>query len=575
MRARREERGAVAVLTAALIVVVLAIAALVVDIGTQRVARRDMQALADTVALDMGRLLGNGRTRQQIETGTTGFVAMSAAKTGSVARNITQVVGNPSDVVVDAYLVTLIDDTSDADTAKDNYATAGGLPVQVAASGVPTGVVVLARTKVSFGFGAALGVTSGEASRSAVSSQSTPSICFSVGASALTLNTDKSALSPLLNGILQVNLSAVGYGGLVGIQNASVPIAGVLAQLNVGSAEALATTNVTIAQFTAAAAQVARANGDTASAAVLEAIQFGAAGTAVNLAQILALQSGTPVAGLTSNVNLFQLVTAAIVAANGQNAITLGVPGVADVKVIEPPRIACGSRGATATSAQLQFRLTPTIAANAAPGLLGGTTDLTVRVGAARTTIDADLTCVPDTVTLKTETGAVSVVPPVAPAVGQIGLRVTLSRFLQATPVIGGLLELALRALGTDEVALSVRVDGSIASATETRVVTIPAAPAPLPRIVFPENGVAKTLDLTAAQVTITTGGVLGLLTDILGTVTNQLLSNLVIPLVDSVVDPLATTLVNTLTGVLGLKLGVADVDVLGRPVCQSTKLIA
>jgi uncharacterized membrane protein len=570
-----DERGAVAVFAAAIMVVLLIVTALVVDIGMQRVARRDMQALADTVSLDMGRLLGGGRTRQQIESGTTGFTPLATAKTRSVDRNATYVVGDRSQLAVDVYLVKLIDDVTDSDTALDNYAVSRGLPVQVATTVVPTGVVVRARTSVKFGFGAAFGTTSGSTGRSAVTSQSSPSVCFSVGAKALALDTNQSALSPLLSGILRVNLSAVGYEGLVNLKDASVPIAGLLAQLNVGSTDALASTNVSLAQFTAAAAQVAAANGDTASVAALQALRLGVPGQQINLGQILALQSGTPVAGLTSNVNILDLLTAAVVAANGQNAIAVNVPGLVDLKIIEPPRIACGTKGVFAESAQVQLRLNPTLVSGAVPGLLGGTTDLTVNVGRAKTTIDADITCLPDSVTFKTETGAVSIMPPVAPAQGQIGLRLSVGGFLNAVPAIGGLLELALRALGLSEVKLEVRVDGSVATATETRTVLYPAPPALPPTVTFPQNGIAKALDLTAAQVFITTGGVLGLITGILGAVTRQLLDNLVIPLVDTVLDPLLTTIFNSLSGVLGLRLGVADVRLMGRPVCQSVKLIA
>ena len=82
---RRDESGAVALVVALVTVaVVLPIAAMGVDLGMQRVARRDMQAIADMVALDMSRHL-DGQTKYSVLKNT------AAWKDGirrSVARNV-------------------------------------------------------------------------------------------------------------------------------------------------------------------------------------------------------------------------------------------------------------------------------------------------------------------------------------------------------------------------------------------------------------------------------------------------------------------------------------------------------
>ena len=54
---RHDERGAILPVTVVLIGAFLLIASLVVDIGGDRIVRRDMQAVADLVALDMARRL--------------------------------------------------------------------------------------------------------------------------------------------------------------------------------------------------------------------------------------------------------------------------------------------------------------------------------------------------------------------------------------------------------------------------------------------------------------------------------------------------------------------------------------
>ncbi len=66
---KRDERGTTIVLVAIVSIVLVTIAAFAVDLGMQRVARRDMQALADAVALDLARLV-DGRTAQQIVAGS-------------------------------------------------------------------------------------------------------------------------------------------------------------------------------------------------------------------------------------------------------------------------------------------------------------------------------------------------------------------------------------------------------------------------------------------------------------------------------------------------------------------------
>ena len=89
----RDERGATALIVALLMsLVLLIVSAFAIDLGMQRAGRRDMQALADLVALDMGRLI-DGRTRAQIEAGT-GDKPSAASQLGwSVANNDNNTIG--------------------------------------------------------------------------------------------------------------------------------------------------------------------------------------------------------------------------------------------------------------------------------------------------------------------------------------------------------------------------------------------------------------------------------------------------------------------------------------------------
>ena len=101
--------------------------------------------------------------------------------------------------------------------------------------------------------------------------------------------------------------------------------------------------------------------------------------------------------------------------------------------------------------------------------------------------------------------------------------------------------------------------------------------PAEPPSVTFPEGGLDDTLAIDNAEVFLSTGqgGLLSLLSSALLTNTlNALLDSLVEPLIDVAIDPLLTTVLNALTPIVGLQLGTADVEMLGRPVCQSVTLV-
>ena len=94
MRRIRDEHGVVAIVVALITCAVLIpIAAVAVDLGVQRVARRDMQAPADVVALDLSRQL-DGRSVAQI---TGASPSLQSLANASMARNNTTV-GNGTTV---------------------------------------------------------------------------------------------------------------------------------------------------------------------------------------------------------------------------------------------------------------------------------------------------------------------------------------------------------------------------------------------------------------------------------------------------------------------------------------------
>lgn len=553
MTKRREERGAVAIVMAASCLVLVMIAAFAVDLGMQRVARRDMQSLADVVALDLARDLDNRLTTDYSVADLQSRANASRARNGDT-------LGETPNLLPELGMVNASDGTFRPAVATDR----------------PNAIRVTATTEVGFAFGVA---RSGGASRSAVASRSEPMVCFSLGTKTLSLDTSGSALGPVLDQILRINLGAVGYEGIVDLKEVSIPLADLLVELNVGSVDELASTNVGLADFVVAAADVARANGDTATAAVLQGIRLGVPGVDIPLADILALQTGSDLAGLTTDVNLLDLLTAAVVAANGDHALAASIPGLTSLTVIEPPQIACGGRGAVARSAQIRINVKPTLLDTVGLGLLGGNTDLNIEIGRGSATVDADLSCAPEQVTLRVTTGAVSVLPPASGAYGQVNLALTVNKFLSFLGPLDllGIVSGLVRGLGLGQVTLDVLVAGSVASTTETKTVTFPAPPGMPPVLVVPNSGIGSTLHLTGVGVRLTPGAngtLVALLGALLNPVLAGLLGGLVQPVLNTVLDPVLTSVLTPILNFLGVKLGVAEVKMLGRPVCNGVRLV-
>src|SRR4051794_22768234 len=96
---RRGDRGAVTLFVVILVPVLITASAIVIDIGMQRVTRRDLQALADVVALDLAREITGGRTQAALAPAGD-FSNPTSAVSRSVARN-DDVLGTDLQVDVD------------------------------------------------------------------------------------------------------------------------------------------------------------------------------------------------------------------------------------------------------------------------------------------------------------------------------------------------------------------------------------------------------------------------------------------------------------------------------------------
>jgi len=519
-----EERGAIAVLTALVVVVVLAATAFVVDIGMSRASARDMQAVADAVALDTARSLPNCSES-----------TLRSAATESLARQGTTIGQDAPLSVVPGH----IDPTT-------KLFVAGSNP-----SGTCDAVKIISSATVDYAFAPVIGTSSGTSSRSAVGTQGPPTLCFSAGTKAVVLNTNESALGPILNGILGTNLGVGAYSGLVDLKNLRVPLADLDAALAAGTGQGLVdNTDVLLGEFLVAEAAVLRQHGNAAQATVLESVAAQISGLALNVSDVLALDTEDN-AGLAADVNALDLAGTAIIAAavdvaNGKNAVNISDLNVSlgslnlvsgRVVITEPPVIACGGVGVEAKTAQVRIDLKAGVDVGGVAKLANISLGVRVAQGTARL---SDITCAPGnpaaTINGRTSTAAV---------VGYGGTGAA-----QLNIVAIGLLGI--------NVELGLGLQGGVAEGSGSHKFTYPSGTGlPTP----PTYPLGSPVNLNLG---ITPDSLLGL-GALLGGVVNPVLS-----IVNGALGPLLTDVL----GMLGIRLGTMDVTVLGRPSCNGVRLV-
>lgn len=509
----RDERGAILPMTAITMVVMIGFTAMVADLGLQRVAVRDMQSVADAVALDTARTLPSCDT-----------AALTAAANASLARQRTRI-GNGSPLVVTPGRI-------DATTKKF---------VAGASNGVCDAVRIESRTTVDYAFAPVIGRTSGAASRSAVGTRSDAAVCFSAGTKTLTLSTSGSALGPVLDRIIKVNgLDVAGYTGLVNLKSLQVPLADLAAALGVATPQELATLDVSMQTFTLAAASVVRKQGDVANATLLESMAARATGLRAKVGSFLSLDT-TGTAALTATVNALDLVGASLVAANGSNALRMDQLGLslplgllntnARLVVVEPPQIACGKAGVTARSAQVRVDFQAVVGTTL---LAYAEVSFGVLVGEGTATLSSVQCGASPRVTIAGQTTAARV----------LGYGGTGSARLTAASLLSPRKDLPLH--------LKEVVVGSNAGTYTFGYPASSGLPSP-PSHTFSSN-VNFALE-------VDNNGLLGSLLDSATTFLVTVLN----PLLESTLSPVLSS--------LGVKIGTMDVTVLGRPACNAVKL--
>ena len=515
-----------AIFVGSIALVLVVIAAFAIDLGVQRVARRDMQSLADIVALDLVREL-DGRTVEDLSPLMTGLAA------ASLNRNEGTVGETPD---LDVELGT-IDETAEF--------------VEMTGTDVPNAVRVTASTSVGF----ALVPGSGGASRQAIAGLESGA-CFTLGSYVARLDTND---SPILGTLLDalgsnVTLSAVDYNGLA---NTNVNLLDLLsADAGFGTLDELVRGDelVSLGDFYLLTAEALRRQGGSAAqVALLEALAVDVADMNFRAGDILGLDTdGT--SGLDSTLNLYDLVTAGAAAATGENAISIPQLGVnlgllsnvqSNLSVIEPLKQGCGRKnnlGATASSTQVSLALSAAAADVAVPGLLRTNVSLAGTVSAA--SADGQLTdvrCAPLGITVSVTDGLIAV---------NLTLQITVSlRVLGIViPVAGGPITITGSKSTTGDAVINI-VDDDYD--TGVRV----------------GNGTSGLPNLT-----VDTSGfkLIGLP---LGVTLAPILSSLTSGLINPLIQNLDSALVGPLLNSLGLDLSGADVRARPTPKCGEPAL--
>lgn len=344
----RDERGVVAVVVAIVVCLVLIpLGALAVDLGVQRVARTDMQSVADVVALDTARGLTGGQLSSYPADYKSNAPITSAGGTPawqSLQRNRGSI-GDAAKVIVQLGSV---------NPAK--YGQSGYFTPMTVATDVPTSVRILASTDVKFGLANGLpngGISQGGAVRSAVSTAQS-SACFQLGSYAASITP---ANSPLFQGLLapllgNSTLQLVGYNGLA---SASINLLDLVRDDHIGVGTVsglLSADNLTAGDFYLAAADVLRNQGQIAAANVFAAAAVSVvAPMSVNVADMFGLTTASD-AALSTQINALDLLLGTAFLADGNNLV--GIPnlqaGLSSVgvtntvlSIIEGPKVACGT----------------------------------------------------------------------------------------------------------------------------------------------------------------------------------------------------------------------------------------
>jgi len=337
------DRGAVIPIVALLLPVLMVMTGFAVDLGRQRASRRDMQANADVIALDMARL-ADGRVLSEIQTGGGIHPPAETALQASASRN-----------TIDRSQITLVWGTWDAPTTTFTPVVDDTVPPNAAH------VTTTESTDYYFQPG------SGSATREAIAAfVRDPRAEFLLGSTLIEVTPNQDWLIGKLVSFIIPGADVLGYEGLA---NAQVSLADLGVGVGAGTVEELLDAEVTLGRLLDITAEALSAQGNTVGLQVLTDLRAlvveagaGVEDLSVHLGELLGLTTTDPDAGLAGTVSVPQLLALTAVLSSGQNFLSIpptviNVAGLASVgltlHVIEAPIRVGTHDGASGTTKQV------------------------------------------------------------------------------------------------------------------------------------------------------------------------------------------------------------------------------
>ena len=598
---RRGEEGAIALMTALVTCFVFVpLAGIAVDLGVQRVARADMQAVADSASLDAARALGNG---------TTGSAELTEIAQDSAAGETGTVGSKPVVTAFPGYV-----DTAHA-FVSDQFLGCGASRGATVDNGyfsttVPHGksanaVLVTAASSVSH----VIMGGSGGVCRSAIAGVISGA-CYDVGSYAAAVSTGNSALiNPLMRQLAQqsgkfsngATVSAIDYAGLAQSQ---VDLARMATDLNVASIKQLASSTVSLHDFYVAALDAMVEPRNATSVAALNGLigTTAAWSGSLDLSRVLNLSSGA--AGLLdATMNALDLVGGSLGLINGSNVASVNIgstilKGVANangqVKLIQGAHHFCGTPGDSATTATdssltqqlgvtMTAQLNPASATITLPGLdvagLGTLAQASSTV-ALPNNVTTSVSVAPTSTTL-TQVTCSGTAKGIGLDVTNGLATVTVHTNLSNVTVDTTLLKIAGTSVGI-HLAVNTAVDVTVSVSPSGVVSTSITVPPQQYDAAYPTSNsgvgiIAPTLSGTSVNANVVTsllGGIVSLGASI--SLTSAQVSQIATAVATSVLTPMfdntnpnsfVSTVINPILGLLGANVGGADVMLSGHPI--------
>lgn len=404
---RRSDRGAVFVMVAGALTVLILLAGLAIDLGQQRFARRDAQANADVIALDMARV-ADGRPLTEISAipganfgpdqlakslernGFAGFEAKRGVRTGLAEATA----DDGTHVVVEWGYLSESPDPAVTCGSNQLVEVRSGGPWWLSCSQgqfVPNAAKVTVSDDVDFLFlPAGGGPDGGSVTRTAYARYGgIPTAAFQVGSFGVSV-LDDGFLNNLLTaaigapvaldvlhyeGLANANITIDELLGLIDIPDADVPLSTLTPQ------EALDTT-IALGDIWIATVQALVNRDDTVNAGVLQGlIDLGVPSAEVTLSDLLDVDSPGEDSGLRAGLDVLDILGATAFISQCPDGVTydepsadptecsainvpavnVGLPGLADVgaslQVIQGPIVVSGPVGASGRTGQVRLGL--------------------------------------------------------------------------------------------------------------------------------------------------------------------------------------------------------------------------